>query len=352
MAMRLALVGFQTGSQRGSMFAARSPAVRVLGGMSTRKFASVSMDAIKELRAKTGTGVSDCKAALTEAGGDIEAAYEVLRKKGLATATKKAGRVAAEGLVGISQSTDLKGACIIEVNSETDFVSRNEAFVELVQQIAAVGEATQAASAEELKLAPLGEGTVQDGITAMVAKMGENINLRRASWVQVSDGVVSSYIHTKMAPGLGRMGVLVALEADTSITDREALDDAGKRVAMHIAAASPRFLDRSLVDVSELEKEKELLAEQARAAGKKEEFVEKIVMGRLNKYYQEVCLADQTFLGGGDEADMSVSKFLTAQGKALGGKVAPVAFTRWDCGEGIQKEAGDYAAEVAELAGQ
>lgn len=307
------------------------------------------MDAIKELRAKTGTGVADCKAALTEAGGDIEAAYEVLRKKGLATASKKAGRIAAEGLVGVSQSADFRGACMVEVNSETDFVSRNEAFVQLVRDIAAVGEATRATCAEELKMAPLGEGTVQDAITSMVAKMGENITLRRTTWVEVSDGVVSAYLHAKTAPDMGRLGVLVALKADAS--DSEALDNIGKQVAMHIAAASPRYMDRSAVDTGELDKEKELLAEQARAAGKKEEFVEKIVMGRLNKYYQEVCLMDQTFLGGGDEPDASVTKFLAARGKALDCSIAPASFTRWSCGEGIQKEEGDYAAEVAQLAG-
>jgi len=312
--------------------------------------AKVSMSLIKELREQTGTGVADCKAALQEADGDIKKAYEVLRTKGLASAAKKAGRVATEGLVGICRSADLRGACIVEVNSETDFVSRNEAFVALVRGIAAVGEQHKANDVEALKNMPMGDGTVQDAVTAMIAKMGENITLRRTAFLEASGGVVSSYIHTQSAEGLGRMGVLVALEADTAHT--EALDALGSRVAMHVAAASPTFLDRTTVDTTALDQEKALLGEQARAAGKAEKFVEKIVAGRLNKYYQDVCLMDQTFLAAGDGDAMSTTKFLAAEAKALQcAAVAPAAFVRFNCGEGIDKEEGmDYATEVAAMA--
>lgn len=185
---------------------------------------------------------------------------QVLRKKGLATAAKKAGRVAAEGLVGIARSADLRGACMVEINSETDFVSRNDAFVEMVRDIAAVGQEVQASDVEALKAAPLADGTVADAITAMVAKMGENISLRRSVWLEVPEGVVSTYIHNKSADGMGRMGVLVALQSEGQ---QEALDSLGSKVAMHVAAANPRFLDRGSVDASELDKERELLAEQA-----------------------------------------------------------------------------------------
>lgn len=313
--------------------------------------AKVSMSAIKELREQTGTGIADCKAALTEAEGDIQKAYEVLRTRGLASAAKKAGRVATEGLVGIARSPDLRGACMVEVNSETDFVSRNEAFIALVRDIAAVGEQNKTSDVEELKNAPMGDGTVQDAVTAMIAKMGENITLRRTTFLEASaGGVVSPYIHTKMAEGLGRMGVLVALQADAQ--DAKALDALGSRVAMHIAAANPSFLDRTTVDTTALDKEKELLGEQARASGKAEKFVEKIVAGRLNKYYQDVCLMDQTFLAGGDSEAMSTAKFLTAEAKTLQcASVAPVSFERFNCGEGIEKEEGmDYATEVAAMA--
>jgi len=316
-----------------------------------RHFAKVSMSAIKDLRAKTGTGISDCKAALDEAGGDLDVAYEVLRKKGLASAAKKAGRTAAEGLVVVTRSADLRTGFVIEVNSETDFVSRNEAFVNMVQSIAECAVSQDVSSTEELRSAQLGDARVDDTVTAMVAKMGENITLRRMERITVDEGVIGMYVHNKFAEGVGRLGVLVALQAE-GISALDEVDSLAGRLAMHVAAASPRYLDRSSVDMTELEKEREILADEARAAGKKEEFVDKIVTGRLNKFYQEFCLLDQTHMASDEEQPPVINKYLTNKGKALGGKLTATSFVRFACGEGIEKEETDYAAEVAAMASQ
>lgn len=318
-----------------------------------RSLAKIAMSQIKELREKTGTGVSACKAALVEAEGDLDKAYEVLRKKGLAVAAKKAGRVAAEGLIAVARSDDLRSASIVEVNTETDFVARNEGFMQFARDVAATAQRVRPGTVEELSASEMpGGGLVSAAFTEMIAKMGENITLRRTHTLEVEDGVVSVYLHNKLGDGCAMLGCMVALQAPGA--PAEALDTMGSKVCMHIAAASPLYLDRASVDMNALEKEKEVLADQARGAGKKEELVEKIVTGRLNKFYQESCLLDQTFLGGGGDADekpTSVSKALAAEAKALSvSGITPLAYLRFNRGEGIEKEKEDYAAEVASMA--
>ena len=300
--------------------------------------AEITAALVKDLREKTGAGMMDCKKALTENGGDIEASIDWLRKKGLAAAAKKAGRVAAEGLVGVASAQNV--AAMIEVNAETDFVARNEtfqAFVETAAKIAlTVGE-----DIEAIKAAPFpGTGrTVAEELTHMVATIGENMSIRRARVLSVPQGAVATYVHSALKPGLGKIGVLVAVE---SANELSALETLGRQVGMHIAATRPDALDTSAVDPAALEREKAVLTEQARASGKPDAIIEKMVEGRIRKYYEEVVLLEQVWVHDGESR---VKAVVSKAGAKLTG------FERFQLGEGIEKETGDFAAEVAAAAG-
>ncbi len=301
--------------------------------------AEITAALVKELREKSGAGMMDCKRALTENGGDIEGAVDWLRKKGLAAAAKKAGRIAAEGLIGVASNG--KTGAVVEVNSETDFVARNDAFQALVRDVATAA-LSAGGDVEKLKTASLPSGgTATDALTALVAKIGENMSLRRTASLTVSDGVVATYVHSSVSAGLGKIGVLVALE---STGDKDKLTALGKQIAMHIAAANPQSLDITSVDPAVLAREKAVLAEQAAASGKAPAVVEKMVEGRVRKYYEETVLLEQVYVVDGETR---VKDVVAKAGKDLGTAVALKGFVRYGLGEGIEKKSEDFAAEVA-----
>ncbi len=306
--------------------------------------AEITAALVKDLREKSGAGMMDCKKALTEANGDVEAAIDWLRKKGLAAAAKKAGRVAAEGLVGVA-ANGLSGAAV-ELNAETDFVARNDAFQAAVSTVTKLALDTDG-SLDSLKASAYpGTGrTVADELPNLVATIGENMNLRRVAKLSVTDGVVSSYVHSALVPGLGKIGVLVALE---STGDKAALADLGKQIAMHVAAARPEALDVADVSTANLERERAVLIEQARASGKPENIIEKMVEGRVRKYYEEVVLLEQLYVIDGET---KIRKVVENAAKAVGAPVTLTGFVRFQLGEGIEKEQSDFAAEVAKMAG-
>ena len=305
--------------------------------------AEITAALVKDLREKTGAGMMDCKRALTETSGDVEQAVDWLRKKGLAAAAKKAGRVAAEGLVGV-QTAGKVGAAV-EVNSETDFVARNERFQEFVTGVtkAALSQGDDVAALKQVQVGDFGN-TVEAHLTSLVATIGENMNLRRAKRLEVGSGVVVGYVHNALTAGLGKIGVLVALE---STADEAALAPLGKQLAMHVAAAAPQFLDVASVDPAALDREREVLKEQARASGKPENIIEKMVEGRVRKYYEEVVLLEQVYVIDGET---KISKVVEAAAKAAGQPIKLTGFARFVLGEGIEKEASDFAAEVAAVA--
>lgn len=306
--------------------------------------AEITAALVKDLREKSGAGMMDCKKALTEANGDVEAAIDWLRKKGLAAAAKKAGRVAAEGLVGVA-ANGLSGAAV-ELNAETDFVARNDAFQTAVATVTKLALDTDG-TLESLQAAAYpGNGrTVAEELPTLVATIGENMNLRRVAKLTVSDGVVASYVHSALAPGLGKIGVLVALE---STGDKAALAELGKQIAMHVAAARPEALDVADVSTANLERERAVLVEQARASGKPENIIEKMVEGRVRKYYEEVVLLEQLYVIDGET---KIRKVVENAAKAVGAPVTLTGFVRFQLGEGIEKEQSDFAAEVAKMAG-
>lgn len=293
---------------------------------------------VKELREKTGVGMMDAKKALTETNGDMQAAVDWLRTAGLAKAAKKSGRVAAEGLVVIATEGN-KGA-VVEVNAETDFVARNEQFQGFVQKVAEL--ALNAKSLEDLKSMQYGNGkTVDEELTQLIATIGEHMSIRRVETIEVSNGVVVPYIHSALAPNLGKIGVVVALEADAS---KDKLADLGKQIAMHVAAARPEYLDQSSVDASAIEREKAVLTEKHRASGKPEDRLEAIVMGDLNKnFFGQICLLEQPFIMDGKTKIADVVK-------NAGNDITLTKFIRFELGEGIEKEEEDFAAEVAKVA--
>lgn len=302
---------------------------------------NVTASQVKELREKTGAGMMDAKKALVENNGDVEASIDWLRKKGLAKAEKKSSRTAAEGLVAL-QATGNKGV-VVEINSETDFVARNEKFQGFVE--AAVGVAmTGASSVEELAAADMNGKSVQDTLTDLIATIGENMSLRRMAVLEVSQGVVASYVHNASAQNMGKIGVLVALESEG---DQDKLQALGKQIAMHVAAAFPQYLDQSRVDAAVVEKERAIVAEQTKAEGKPDHVVEKIVDGRIGKFYQEICLVDQVFVIDGKA---KVSEFVEQASKDIGAPITIKDFVRFQLGEGIEVEEEDFAAEVAKTA--
>ncbi|WP_407051292.1 translation elongation factor Ts [Methyloraptor flagellatus] len=299
---------------------------------------------VKDLRDKTGAGMMDCKTALTENGGDVEAAIDWLRKKGLAKAAKKSGRTAAEGLVGIASAGT--AAAVVEVNSETDFVARNDQFQAIVSTVANLG---LDAKGDVDKLAglpyPDSGKTVADRLTDAVATIGENMQLRRTAYLEVGAGVVGTYVHNAVADGLGKIGVLVAIE---SAGDKGIVSGFARQVAMHIAAATPLAVRPEEVDASTLEREKAIFADQARQSGKPEAVIEKMVEGRIRKFYEEVTLLKQAFVVNPDQ---TVEAAVAAVAKEAGAPVEIKAFVRYVLGEGIEKETTDFAAEVAAAAG-
>jgi elongation factor Ts len=302
--------------------------------------AEITAALVKELREKTGAGMMDCKRALGEVGGDVEQAIDWLRKKGLAAAAKKAGRVAAEGLIGVA--TEGNVGVVVEVNAETDFVARNDKFQELVTGITrlAVKHGDDIAAIKGAHVAEF-DNTVEAHLTHLVATIGENMNLRRIAHLEVTEGVVVGYVHNQLVPGLGKIGVLVALE---SAADAATLTALGRQLAMHVAAASPLFLDVASVDGAALEREREVLKEQARASGKPEAIIEKMVEGRVRKYYEEVVLLEQVYVVDGET---KIAKVVENAGKAAGKPIKLVGFSRFVLGDGIEKETQDFAAEVA-----
>ncbi len=300
--------------------------------------AEVTAAMVKDLRDRTGAGMMDCKKALVEAEGNMEAAIDWLRKKGLSQAAKKSGRVAAEGLVGVASAP--QRAALVEVNAETDFVARNPTFQALVEVVAqtalAVGEDIAA-----IRAAPYpGTGrTVGEELTHLVATIGENMNIRRVKVFSVSHGVVATYVHNAVKPGLGKIGVLAALEGASEI---DALEQLGRQIGMHVAATKPDALDISAVDPAALEREKAVLSEQARASGKPENIIEKMVEGRIRKYYEEVVLLEQVWVHDGESR---VKKVVEKSGAKL------IGFARFALGEGIEKPPEDFAGEVAAVSG-
>ena len=304
---------------------------------------AITAAAVKELRDKTGAGMMDCKAALTETNGDMEAAIDWLRAKGLSKAAKKAGRVAAEGLIAVATSDDR--AVMVEVNSETDFVARNPDFQALATSVAHAALSTDG-SVEAVRQAKTSDGTtVDDAVKAAVATIGEHIAIRRAASLTVKNGVIASYVHGAVAPGLGKIGVIVALE---STGDREKLGQIGRQVAMHIAAANPLAVRAEELDPAVVERERAIFAEQARESGKPEAIIEKMVEGRIRKYYEEVVLLSQTFVV---DSENTVEKALKAAEANVGGPVSVAGFVCFRLGEGVEKNESDFAAEVAAAAG-
>jgi len=300
--------------------------------------AEITAALVKDLRERTGAGMMDCKKALVENGGDMEGAIDWLRTKGLSAAAKKAGRVAAEGLVGVI-STANRGA-MVEVNAETDFVARNETFQAFVAEVAkvalAVGEDIEAIKAAAYP----GTGrTVGEELTHLVATIGENMNIRRVCVLNVSQGVVATYMHSAVKPGLGKIGVLAAIEGPGESATLELL---GRQIGMHVAATRPEALDTSAVDPAALERERAVLSDQARASGKPENIIEKMVEGRIRKYYEEVVLLEQVWVHDGESRVKAVVKKAGAELKG---------FARFHLGEGIEKASGDFAAEVKAAAG-
>ena len=305
--------------------------------------ATITASMVKDLRETTGAGMMDCKAALTETGGDVQAAVDWLRKKGLSKAAKKAGRVAAEGLIG--QMVAPKKGAMVEVNSETDFVARNDHFQGLVKMIADVALNAGSEDIEAINAAKAGSMTVADAVSSAIATIGENITLRRAAFLSVGQGVVASYMHNQVSDGLGKIGVLVALESSGKADE---LAGIGRQVAMHIAAANPLAIDASGVDPAVVKREKDILADKFRQQGKPEAMIEKITESGLKTFYKEQTLLEQPFIH--DDKKSVAQALKEAEGK-IGGPIKVTRFVRFALGEGIEKPPSDFAGEVAAAGG-
>ncbi len=305
--------------------------------------ATISAQLVKELRERTGAGMMDCKLALSETGGEMEQAVDLLRKKGLAKAAKKAGRIAAEGLIGMAVEAN-KGV-LVEVNSETDFVARNDLFQGLVKMIANVALSV-GADVEKIKAAKVGSLTIAEAIADTVAKVGENMSLRRASSLSIAHGLIASYMHNSVDEGLGKIGVLVGLKSGGK---HDELKRIGRMVAMHVAASNPQAIDAAGLDPEVVRREREVLADKYKAQGKPANVIDKIVESGLKTFYKEVCLLDQAFI---HEPDKSVAQALTAAAASVGAPIKITGFVRYALGEGIDRPDTDFAAEVAATAGR
>ena len=305
---------------------------------------AITAQMVKELRDKTGAGMMDCKSALQETGGDLEAAVDWLRAKGIAKADKKSGRVAAEGLVGVA--ADGREAVVVEVNSETDFVARNDQFQALVNSIANAALTTDG-SVDAVKGAAIDGKSVEQSISDAIATIGENMNLRRSEKVSVSEGVVASYVHSSVAPNLGKIGVLVGVQSSGDVEKLQAL---GRQIAMHVAAANPLALNTDSLDATVVERERAVFSEQARESGKPENIVEKMVEGRMRKFYEESVLLKQVFVIDGER---SIEKVLADAESDVGAPVSVSSYAYFKLGEGVEREEGpDFAAEVAAAVSQ
>jgi elongation factor Ts len=299
---------------------------------------------VKELREKTSAGMMDCKKALVESDGDLNAAVDWLRTKGLSAAAKKSGRVASEGLIGIAIEGNT--GALVEVNAETDFVARNEAFQEFVSTTATLAlQSGGDLDALKSQAYPGTDRTVEEELTYQIATIGENLSLRRVSVLSTDNGTIGSYMHNTLTPSLGKIGVLVAIESDA---DGEVLAGLGKQIAMHVAATMPLSVSRDTLDPAEVEKERNFLAEQARESGKPEDIIEKMLEGRMRKFYEDVCLLDQTFVVDGETKIASV---LESAAKDAEKSISVADFQLFVLGEGIEKKEEDFAAEVAAVAG-
>ncbi len=306
--------------------------------------AAITASMVKDLREKTGAGMMDAKKALEENGGNLEKAVDWLRTKGLAKAEKKSGRTAAEGLVAIAAQGN-KGA-VIEVNAETDFVARNEKFQAFVKKAADLALNSAGTVDALAKQNYEGGKTVADTLTGLIATIGENMTLRRAQKLEVSSGIVAGYIHGALADGLGKIGVLVALE---SAAPAAKLEGIGKQIAMHIAAANPQFLNIATVDPAVAEREKNVIREQAKASGKPADIIEKMLDGRMRKFYEEICLLEQVFVIDGET---KISKVIANAAAEAGSPIELKGYARFQLGEGIEKEEDNFAEEVAAMAGR
>ncbi len=310
--------------------------------------AEITAALVKELREKSGAGMMDCKKALTETGGDIEAGMDWLRTKGLSKAAKKADRVAAEGLIAIALRTEGAGmtGVAVEVNAETDFVARNEKFQAAARAVAKTALDVEG-GVDKLAEAPTESGeTVNEMLTTLIATIGENMTARRMARFVVGEGVVAAYVHNAVAPDLGRIGVVVALQSSAG---HDKLTEMGRKIGMHIAATSPLSLSVDDIDPAAVERERAIFSEQAQASGKPPQVIEKMVEGRIRKFYEEVVLLKQAFVMSPDQ---TIEQFVAEQAKALGSPIALTGFVRLALGEGVEKNKDDFAGEVAALTGQ
>ena len=304
--------------------------------------ANITASMVKDLRDKTGAGMMDCKNALNETNGDMEAAIDWLRKKGISKAAKKAGRAAAEGLVGIA--VDGKSGVLLEVNAETDFVARNDEFKTFVKDATKLA-LKEGGDLEKLLASPMGSATVQHTLTELVAKIGENMSVRRAAALTVDPGVVASYVHNATSPELGKIGVLVGLK---STGDKDKLSALAKQLAMHVAAAAPLAIAPEHLAPEVVERERNVQAEIARQSGRPENVIEKMMEGRMRKFYEETVLLQQTFVIDGET---QVGKVIEKAAKEIGASITVEGFVRFQVGEGIEKAEADFADEVAQMAG-
>jgi elongation factor Ts len=304
--------------------------------------ANITASMVKDLRDKTGAGMMDCKNALNETAGDMEAAIDWLRKKGISKAAKKAGRAAAEGLVGVA--VDANTGVLLEVNAETDFVARNEEFKTFVKDASQLA-LKEGGDLEKLLASPMGSSSVQQTLTELVAKIGENMSVRRAAAISVNPGVVAAYVHNPASPELGKIGVLLALK---SSGDKDKLAALAKQLAMHVAAAAPLALTQAHMDKAVVEREYAIQKDLALQSGKPEAVVEKMMEGRMRKYYEETVLLQQTFVIDGET---QIAKLIEKASKDLGAPVEIEGFVRFQVGEGIEKAEADFADEVAQMSG-
>jgi elongation factor Ts len=307
---------------------------------------TITASMVKELRDKTGAGMMDCKAALVETKGNIEEAVDWLRKKGLSKAAKKADRVAADGLIGVAAMG--KSGAVVEVNAETDFVARNETFQDMVRQITSLA-ANTGGDLQKLLATPYPgkQISVAEQVQEMIATIGENMSVRRTASVNVDEGAVASYVHNRVADGVGRIGVLVAVESKAA---GDKLADIGRQIALHVAAAQPQAISADQLDKAVIERERSVYLEQAKATGKAQDIIEKMVEGRLRKeFFGQVVLMQQVFMGPAGDGKMTVEQYLKAEEKTVGAPIKVANFVRYALGEGIEKKETDFAAEVAAL---
>ncbi|MDR2417072.1 MAG: translation elongation factor Ts [Holosporales bacterium] len=303
--------------------------------------ADISVSLVKQLRERTGAGMMDCKKALAETQANFEDAVDWLRAKGLAAAAKKAGRTTTEGLVAVSITSDKKAGAVLEINSETDFVARSEAFCAYVKEVSALAHQSDG-DIHKLKDTPYGNGrTIAEELTNLIAVIGENLSLRRVATLSVENGYIASYTHAAQVPSMGKIGVLVGLTSDLS---PEKLATLGKQIAMHVAANAPQAVSIEALDPATVEHERSILMEQTRSSGKPEDIVTKMVEGRLRKFYEDVVLLEQPFVM---DNNRKVKQVIAEAEKGLGGSIVVSNFVRFALGEGIEKHATDFAAEVA-----